>query len=188
MSPADRFDRPLPSLAEVTLKATIVHTATYFVMGLMALYAFNYAELFSTGDLKNLMRDIDHPLVIAGPLFQPIRGILFGICFYAIREVVFTRSNGWLIMWLLLAVLGILNTFAAATGSIEGAIYSVLPFSVHISPSMIEVYGQALLLSLGLFYWVRNPHNRWLAWGMTIVAAVAILLVLAGLFLAPMAS
>lgn len=188
MLSANHNDRPLPSLAEVTLKAAIVHTATYFIMGLMALYTFNYAELFSSGALSDYMRDVDDPLVMAGPLFQPLRGALFGLCFFAIREVVFTRQNGWLTMWLLLAVLGILNPFAAATGSIEGAIYSTLPFSAHFSISMIEVYGQSLLLSLGLFYWVRNSNKRWLTWGLSIIAAAALLLPLAGLFLAPMAS
>lgn len=185
MSLNDRADLQLPSLGAITLKATIVHTATYFIMGLFALYTFNYTDLFATGDLGDLMRDVDHPLVMAGPLFQPLRGVLFGLCFYAIREVVFTRPNGWLTMWLLLAVLGILNTFGAATGSIEGAIYADLPFSAHISISMVEVYGQALLLALGTFYWVRNPQNRWFAWGLSIVAVAAIVLPALGLLVTP---
>ena len=53
---------------------------------------------------------------------------------------------------------------------------------------MIEVYGQSLFLALGVYYWVRLPANRWLGWGMTGVAALAVLMSLAGIFLAPMAS
>ena len=111
-----------PSLIEVTLKAAIVHTATYFVMGVFAFYTFNYAQEFETGHLAGLMRSTSDPMIAAGPLFQPIRGILFGIVFYAIRDVVFTRPRGWLTMWLLLVVLGIWNTFGPTPGSIEGAL------------------------------------------------------------------
>lgn len=177
-----------PSLVEVTLKAAIVHTATYFVMGLFALVTFNYAQEFATGSLAGLMRDIGDPMIAAGPLFQPIRGILFGVCFYAVRDVVFARPRGWLTMWLLLVVLGILNTFGPAPGSIEGAIYTTLPLLSHVSLSMIEVYGQSLLLALGVYYWVRQPANRLLGWSVTGIAALAVLMSLAGIFLAPMAN
>jgi len=176
-----------PSFKEIVLKSAIVHTATYFVVGASAFYAFNYAESFSTGPLAEIMRPTSDPMVAAGPMFQPIRGVLFGLVFYMLRDFLFVRNRGWLIMWVMLAILGILNTFGASPGSIEGAIYTKFTISTLYEFSLIEVYGQALLLSVGVFYWVRNPHLRWLDWGFSIFAGLAILASLAGTFLEPMA-
>lgn len=169
----------------IALKAAIVHTATYFVMGLFALYAFNYAEAFTQGPESLYMRPVTDPWVAAGPLFQPIRGFLFGVVFYLLRDALFTRSYGWLVMWITLAVLGIVNPFGPVQGSIEGLVYLSIPLASQFGLGLIEVYGQSLLLALGTFYWVRQPGNRWLTWGFSIVAGLALLASLAGLFLAP---
>lgn len=172
----------------IVLKATIVHTATYFVVGLFALYAFNYADAFAHGPEAAYMRPVTDPWVAAGPLFQPIRGFLFGVVFYLLRDALFTRTHGWLVMWITLAVLGIVNPFGPVQGSIEGAIYLSVPLASQLGLGLVEVYGQSLLLALGTFTWVRQPGNRWLAWGFSIVAGLALLASLAGLFLAPPAS
>lgn len=169
----------------IALKTTIVHTATYFAFGLFALNVFDYAEAFTEGPEAAYMRPVTDPWVAAGPLFQPIRGFLFGVVFYLLRDALFTRPYGWLVMWITLAVLGIVNPFGPVQGSIEGAIYLSIPLSSQLGLGLIEVYGQSLLLSLGAFFWVRQPGNRWLAWGFSIVAGLALLASLAGLFLAP---
>jgi hypothetical protein len=71
------------------------------------------------------MRQMNDPLVMAGPLFQPLRGLVFATVFYPLRERLFCRRDGWLVMsWILIGV-GILSTFSAATGSIEGMIYTL---------------------------------------------------------------
>jgi len=36
------------------------------------------------------------PIVMAGPLFQPIRGVIFALAFYPIQSVIFVRPYGWL--------------------------------------------------------------------------------------------
>jgi hypothetical protein len=172
----------------IVLKTATVHTATYFVMGLIALTLFDYATAFAQGPESAYMRPITDPWVAAGPLLQPIRGLLFGIVFYLFRDALFTRAGGWLTAWATLAILGIVNTFAAAPGSIEGAIYLSTPLTSQFGLGLIEVYGQSLLLAAGTFHWVRQPGNRWLIVGFSIVAALAIAASLAGLFLAPLAS
>jgi hypothetical protein len=169
----------------IALKAAIVHTATYFLVGLFALYAFNYAEAFTRGPEAAYMRPVTDPWVAAGPLFQPIRGFLFGVVFYLLRNALFTKARGWLVMWVTLAVIGIINPFGPVQGSIEGAIYLSIPLASQLGLGLIEVYGQSLLLALGTFHWVRQPGNRWLAWGFSIIAGLALLASLAGLFLAP---
>jgi len=66
------------------------------------------------------MRPITDKWVMAGPLLQPIRGLIFALVFYPLRTCFFNRGNGWLLMSWILVALGILSTFAAASGSIEG--------------------------------------------------------------------
>jgi hypothetical protein len=175
----------LPGFWSIALKAAIVHTASYFAVGLFALYVFNYAEAFTQGPEAAYMRPVSDPWVAAGPLFQPIRGFLFGAVFYLLRDAWFTRTHGWLVLWITLAVVGIINPFGPVQGSIEGFVYLSVPLASQFGLGLIEVYGQSLLLALGTFYWVRQPGNRWFAWGLSIVAGLALLASLAGLFLAP---
>lgn len=158
----------------------MVHTVTYFLMGVLALGLFNYAELYARPDMAGLMRQTTHPLVMAGPLFQPLRGFVFALAIYPLREIVFARTHGWLVLWWVLVALGIVSTFGPAPGSIEGLIYTVIPVP-HQLLGLVEVVCQALLLAVGVVYWVRHPEKPWLNWLMTLAFAVVILLPLAGL-------
>ena len=178
----------MPGLFELVWKSAVVHTASYFAIGATAFYVFNYGQAFETGNLATLMRPTSDPLVIAGPLFQPIRGALFAVVFWLLRDALFARANGWLILWAMLAIVGILNPFGPVPGSIEGAVYTYFSYEAMIHPSMIEVYSQSLALAAGVFFWVRHPRNLWLSSLFVIVFGLAILAALAGLFLAPMAS
>ena len=164
----------------VILKTIVVHTSTYFLIGLLALVLFDYTTQYADTSLNLLMRQTDDPLVIAGPLFQPIRGLLFGIAFFLLREVFFGKKRGWLIMWVVLIILGILSPFGPAPGSVEGMIFTVLPLSSHLM-GQPEIYLQSLLLSLALFYWVSHPEKKWLNWAMGIVFFLAMLLPTLGL-------
>ena len=147
----------------LTLKTIIIHTVTYFIMGLLALTFLEYKTAFAEPITRENMRQVDDPIVALGPALQFIRGILFAVAFYPLREILFRRKDGWLITWLLLVALGILSTFAAAPGSIEGLLYTRMPVSLQIS-GWLEVMTQALLLSAILYYWVNHPEKKWLNW------------------------
>ena len=66
-------------------------------------------------------------------------------------------------LWLVLVVVGILGTFGPAPGSVEGMIYTTLPFRFQLE-SLPEIVVQALALSALLWYWVNHPGKRWLTW------------------------
>lgn len=166
----------------LAIKTIIVHTVTYFVMGLLASTLLDYGSWFAESTLSSFMRQIDDPLVLAGPLFQPIRGLLFAIVFYLLRDVFFGRRNGWLLMWLMLVFIGILATFGPSPGSVEGMVYTVLPFVDHLK-GWPEVMIQALLFSLILTYWVEHPEKRWLTWLLAAVFVIVLLLPALGLLL-----
>jgi hypothetical protein len=162
-----------PTLLEAVIKTIVTHTVTYFIIGLLASTILNYTRFFAESSLNLMMRQTNDPWVMVGPLFQPIRGILFGIVFYLLREPFFGKKNGWLLMWTMLVVVGILGTFGPAPGSLEGMLYTVLPLWVHLR-GLPEALLQSLFLSLILFYWVNNPQKRWLTWVMGIAFVILI--------------
>jgi hypothetical protein len=166
------------TLWSVTLRTTAVHVVTYFAMGLMAFAVFKYSTAFADPALSGLMRQTDDPLVQAGVLFQPIRGILFGLVFYLLRDSVFGRKRGWLVMWATLVVVGIVSTFGTAPGSIEGLIYTKASFG-GLWGGGIEVLAQSFLLSVLTFYWVGHPEKKWFT--RTMVALFVLALVLPSL-------
>ncbi|RJP49656.1 MAG: hypothetical protein C4583_12045 [Anaerolineaceae bacterium] len=167
------------SFTSVTLKTTAIHTVTYFIVGVLSFIFLDYTAKYADPAVANYLRQTDHPLVMAGPFFQILRGFLFGIVFYALRENIFPHKRGWLTLWLALVIVGILSPFAAAPSSIEGMIYTVLPAWFHVV-NFPEIFIQSGLLALLTHYWVNHPEKRWLNWLLGILTALVILLSLLG--------
>ncbi len=164
----------------VVAKTAAVHTLTYFAVGLIAFSLFKYSARFADPVLSSFMRQTDDPMVRAGVLFQPIRGLLFGLVFYLLRDVLFAQPNGWLITWAMLVVIGIISTFGPARGSIEGLIYTKVSFS-GLWGGMVEVLSQSFLLSFVTFYWVTHPRIAWLTWTLAVMSIIAVALPALGL-------
>lgn len=172
-----------PTLLEAVVKTIVTHTVTYFIMGLLASTMLDYTRFFAEPSLNLMMRHTNDPWVMVGPLFQPIRGILFGIVFYLLREPFFGKKNGWLVMWMVLVVVGIIGTFGPTPGSLEGMLYTVFPLWVHLR-SLPEILLQSLFLSSILFYWVNHPQKKWLNWVMGIAFLILMSFPIIGLLAA----
>ncbi|HEX6305820.1 MAG TPA: hypothetical protein VFZ76_16610, partial [Anaerolineales bacterium] len=107
-----------PTLRETIVKTMVSHTITYFLVGVLAFLTLDYAKtVYSDPSIAASSRPVSDPMVTAGPLFQPIRGILFGVIFYLLREGFFRRSRGWLTLWVTLVVIGIIGQFTGGLGS-----------------------------------------------------------------------
>jgi hypothetical protein len=171
---------PEPSARAILGKTVITHTVTYFVMGVLAYTLLDYQRLYVETDLRHLMRPTTDAFVRAGPLFQPLRGLIFGVVFALIRRSWLGQPRGWARLWAVLVGLGILSTFGPSPGSIEGAVYTTLPLPLH-AIGMPEVLLQALLLSLVVWYWVSHPETRWLRWTMGVLFVIALALPALGL-------
>jgi hypothetical protein len=154
-----------PNFSTLAAKTIAAHTVTYFLMGMLAYYALDYAERFTRPEMACWMRQVNDPVIAIGPLLQPLRGLIFALAFYPLREILFGKRNGWLVMWWTLVALGILSTFGPPPGSIEGMIYTLIPITDQLT-GWLEVIPQALLLSVILFYWVNHPEKKWLNWVM----------------------
>lgn len=168
------------SLFGLIVKTSIAHSITYFFMGILAYTLLGYAESFAEPTMASWMRQTTDPMVMAGPLFQPIRGLIFALAFYPLRDVLFGKKNGWLVMWWTLVALGILSTFGPTPGSIEGMIYTTFPILGQIA-GWLEIVPQAFLFSVLLYYWVIHPEKKWLNWVLGIIFAVLMLLPVLGL-------
>lgn len=144
-------------------KCAVAHTVTYFAAGILAYSVMDYERTFTEPPLSCLMRPTTDPWVMAGPLWQPLRGLLFAAALYPLRAVLFGRPRGWLVLWWLLVAVGIVGTFGPAPGSLEGLIYTVLPATQQIL-GLWETILQALLFSFILFHWVNRPGHRWMNW------------------------
>ncbi len=163
----------------ITVKTIVVHTVTYFITGILALVFLDYADRFADPAISVLMRQVDDPLVAAGPMLQTLRGILFGLVFYLLQREFFEREKGWLVMWVSLVILGIFSTFGPTPGSIEGLIYTNIPVNFQLL-GLIEVILQALLLSVILFWWVKYPEKKWLNWVMGLAFLFVLLMSVLG--------
>ena len=172
------------SFLNLALKTIVVHTLTYFLVGLVAFTVFNYSAQFAKPGMASFMRPTNEPIVALGPALQPIRGILFALAFFPLREILFGRKNGWLVTWLMLVTLGIFSTFGPAPGSVEGLIYTTIPIRDQLSGGIFEVLTQSLLLSGILYYWVNHPGQRWLNWVLGILFVLAILMSIMGFVMA----
>ena len=106
----------LASGRSIVVKTMVTHTVTYFAAGVVAFSLFDYPALISRTALRNVMRPLDDPMVMAGPTLQPVRGVLFGVVFYFLRETFFARHNGWVLMWMVLVSCGILGTLGHRRG------------------------------------------------------------------------
>src|SRR3954447_20134480 len=144
-------------------KTVVCHTITYFVMGILAYHFLHYEE-FINNPCSGMKPTTSLWMILGTPL-QILRGILFASIFYLFRERLFYRKNGWLVMaWTLIGI-GILGTFGAPAGSLEGFIYTKTPVLMQMR-GYLEVVTQAVLLSGLLCYWVKRPGKRWMSWGL----------------------
>jgi hypothetical protein len=172
-----------PAFLETVLKTIVVHTLTYFLLGVVSYLFFDYTARFADPVVAAYFRSTSDPIVTAGVLFQPIRGLLLGALLFLLREPFFQRRNGWLLLWAMLVVVGILSPYVGAPGSLEGLVYTRVPFALQLT-LLPEVILQTLLFAAALFYWVNHPEKRWLSWVLWIAFVVILILPALGLLVA----
>lgn len=165
-----------PRFLPLAVKTVVSHTITYFFIGILAYNFLHYADIINKPGSG--MRPTTDPLVMLGPALQIFRGVLFAAIFYPLRQLLFGRKYGWLLVaWILIGV-GILGTFAAPAGSLEGYIYTTIPVATQLR-GYFEIVPQALLFSALLCFWVNRPR-RWLNWSLGILYVLMIVLPVLG--------
>ncbi len=137
------------------LRVIIAHTLTYFIFGMIMSNVFDYGEIFQREIIRDFMLQIDEHNVILGPFLQPLRGLIFALGLWPVRNLLVEKKRGWLVLWGLLVTIGILSTPAAAPCSIEGVLYTRLPLWYHLM-GLPEILLQTLVFSVWLVWWERQ--------------------------------
>jgi hypothetical protein len=162
-----------PRFLPLAAKTVACHSITYMILGALAYHFLHYADFINNP--CSGMRPITSLWVILGVPLQVFRGVLFASVFYLFREQLFGRRNGWLLMAWMLVGIGILGTFAAPAGSLEGFIFTTTPLWMQVR-GYLEIVTQAVLLSVLLCYWVNHPEKKWLNWTLGVAYAVCVAL------------
>ncbi len=161
-------------------RVTACHLVTYFIAGALAYTLFDYRGLFESAALACFMKPVTSRWVAAGPALQVIRGLILAAALYPFRRVFLGEPRGWLKLWGLLVGLSVLSTAGPAPGSVEGFIYTQLPWAAHLR-GLPEVVLQNLGLAVLLIAWYKSPRKTWTV-AMGVLTALAILMSLAGAF------
>jgi hypothetical protein len=164
---------PRPSFRSFAWRVIALQVLTYFVFGILAYFVLDYQKAFETTDLRYLMLPTTSPWVAAGPALQVFRGLLFALVLYPLAAEFLRRPKGALVLWGLFVGLAILGTCGPSPGSLEGLIYTKLPWRMQVF-GWPEVVLQTLFFSLGLVWWCRKPA-RW----KNVVSGVAVGLIVA---------
>ena len=139
-------------------KVTVAHVLTYTLCGFAAMFLFDYqSSVEAIG-----MRPLDDPIVGLAPVFQIVRGALFALVLWLIRPAFMERKHGWLVVWAVIAIIGIFNTPAPSPASIEGFIYLAptdAPLGISIGGTL-EILAQTLLFSVAATWWVKRPARH----------------------------
>ncbi len=166
----------LRSFLGFTGRLTVVHVVTYFVFGIIfGLLMPGGHVMYSSPEMNVYFRPTSSPLVMAGTLFQLIRGPVIALGIYPFRRVFLDRW-GWLYLWGLFLTLSIRAPSGAAPGSIEGYVYTNLPLWFHLA-YLPEIALQTLAFSVLVFIWERSRNKK------IAIPLVAVFAMIVGIFL-----
>lgn len=124
----------------------VIHVVTYLLCGIVFSALFHYDKLYQQENIKFFMRAVGGSSSVLGPLFQAMRGLLFGLILLLLKDSILPQKYGWLKLWIIIAGIGIINAPGPAPCSIEGLIYTRLPLEFHLKGAP-EILIQTLLFS-----------------------------------------
>lgn len=180
--PASGTGATFATFATFAARVIVAHTVTYTIAGLLASTLFDYRSWWAS-EFMSQYRPFDSSWIAAGPALQVLRGLVFAVVLFPFRAVFLERPRGWLTLAALLIGLGIVSTYAAAPGSIEGLLYTRLPLAYHAF-GLPEVLAQATAFSAVLVNWYRHPHRAW-AIVLGVLMALAVTASVLGVVLGP---
>ena len=136
------------------LKVVITHAVTYMLCGMLFYKVNNYKEELIdkqkglSGAKWRSPNDKVYKLI---PLFQLLRGVLLGIVLVIIKDVVYDTSFGFLKLFVILIITGLINVYQPAPDSIEGHIYIEPEKDLTLKDRLggnIEIAVQIMLFSI----------------------------------------
>ena len=140
------------------LYVTFAHCITYFICGVIFSQLMGYSEWWKQPVVCDYFRTFDGAASATGPFIQIIRGLLYGLILIPLIDFI-KQKSGWLKLWLLFVGIGIIGAPAAAPSSIEGVVYSKLPFAFHFV-GLPEICSQTLLFSVLVYRHLNSAEEK----------------------------
>ena len=141
-------------------KVTFAHVVTYMLCGLIFMTLLRYRENIELIGFKS-MDEINGLMVILG---QIVRGILFGIVIWWIKDSIIGKKLAWLKLWAILVIVGVISVYAPASGSIEGIIFldnsHLGDVPLYMNLSALEILVQPLLFSVIVTFQRKCIHKN----------------------------
>jgi len=141
----------------------VAHFVTYFFMGLIfyltGLNVVAYYEQHPDPIVTTFFRPSSSQLVMLGPLFQLLRGLIFALVLFPFRKVFLEAKWGWLYLWGLFLALAILAPSSAAPGSIEGWVYTNFSTTFHLI-YLPEIILQTLAFCGLVVFWEHHKVKK----------------------------
>jgi hypothetical protein len=162
------------SFSQFFWRISATHMITYFVIGVIASLVLDYKGSFETPPLSYLMRPVDSAWVAVGPILQILRGLVFSVALWYFKDNFLFVRYGWLKLWGLIVALCTLSTTGAASGSIEGFIYTKIPVASQLA-GYFEIIPQTFLFSCLVYYWYENPKKLWNVLSIILVSIIVLL-------------
>ena len=135
-------------------KVVIAHAVTYMLCGMVFYKVNNYKEELidkNKGLQGAKWRSQSDKVFRLIPVFQLLRGILLGLVLLIIKDAVYDVSFGFLKLFVILFITGLINVYQPATDSIEGYIY-IEPekglTTKDIIGGKVEIATQIMLFSI----------------------------------------
>ena len=150
--------RRLKDFIVFCLKISLLQFITYVIFGLTFSVLLHYKEIWNEPIIKDYLKDFSSKWLMIGPLIQPIRGLLISLILWFIIDFFHETKKGWLKLWGVFVIIGIICTPMSSPGSMEGFIYSKLPIWFHLI-MLPEVLLQTLLLSITIIFWDKKRYN-----------------------------
>lgn len=117
---------------EFVWRVIFAHMIAYFIAGIFSVQVMDYRQWFLNGTISLFMLPVDAPIVALGPALQVIRGMIMALVLLPLRKVFIEEKYGFFKLWWLILGLSVFSTYAAAMGSIDGFIYTKVPFFEQI--------------------------------------------------------
>lgn len=127
-------------------RVSLLQFATYFVSGILFATLFRYEQIWEQPVISSYLKPFSSNWVKAGPLFQFGRGLVIAFMLWFIIEYFHSGRYGWLKLWGVFVIIGIVATPMSSPGSMEGIVYSQLPLWFHFI-MLPEVLLQTLCFS-----------------------------------------
>ena len=135
------------------IKVVVTHVLTYTVCGMIFYKINNYKELVENNKPFEWRSKTGRDGIIwrLVPVFQIFRGILFGIVLLLIKDTIIDTNLGFIKLFSILTIVGLLNVYQPSPGSIEGFIYIKPDKEITFRQSIggyIEIMIQILIFSI----------------------------------------